>query len=217
MSYTVTALKVQKRNKQRVNVFLDGEFAFGLSRIVVAWLRVGQELTEEEIAALKAKENYEAAFQQALKFLNYRQRSEAEVRRNLEEHQFIEEVILETIERLRRSGLLDDKRFAQNWVENRSEFRPRSRRALLFELRQRGLTEESIDEALEAIDDDELAYQAALKQARKLREADWPVFRNKIANFLVRRGFNYQSISNAVKRVWEERTAENDAPDFKEI
>jgi regulatory protein len=213
MSFKITALKVQKRNTQRVNVFLDGEFAFGLSRIVAAWLQVGQQISEEEIAVLKAKETYEAAFQQTLVFLNYRPRSEAEVRRNLAEHQFLEVVISETIERLRRSELLDDQRFAQAWVENRSEFRPRSRRALQMELRQRGLAEQAIEEALEAIDDDELAYQAACKQARKYKEAEWPVFRTKMTNFLARRGFHYGAIANAVKRVWEEKTEENDAAD----
>jgi regulatory protein len=216
MTFKITALKVQKRNTQRVNVFLDGEFAFGLSRIVAAWLQIGQELSEEEIALLKSKENYEAAFQQALKLLNYRQRSEAEVRKNLEEHQFLEVVIVETIERLRRSGLLNDQRFAQNWVENRSEFRPRSRRALQAELRQRGLAEEAIAEALEAVDDEELAYQAACKQARKYRESEWPDFRVKMTNFLARRGFRYDSISNAVKRVWEEQYDETYAPDIEE-
>jgi regulatory protein len=214
MTYKITALKVQKRNPQRVNVFLDEEFAFGLSRIVAAWLTLGQELTDEEIAALKAKETYEVAFQQALKLLSYRQRSTSEVRRNLEEHGFGEGVILETLERLQRSGLIDDGRFAQNWVDNRNEFRPRSRRALYVELRQRGLDDADIEQALEDIDDDELAYQAASRRASRWAGSEWPEFQQKMTAFLARRGFHYGAISTAVRRVWNEHQDDSSAGGF---
>jgi regulatory protein len=200
----ITALQVQKRNRERVNVFLDGEFAFGLSRIVAAWLEVGQELSEEKIARLQGEDTREVAYQQALNFLNYRPRSEAEVRRNLEEHEFSEEIIAEVLERLRQARLLDDTRFARAWVENRSEFRPRSRRALALEMRRRGLDDPAITEALEQVDDDAMAYQAAIKQSRKIKSADWLDFRQKLSSFLARRGFPYDVILPTVKRVWSE-------------
>ena len=76
----ITAIVVQKRSPNRVNIYLDGEFAFGLARIVAAWLRTGQELSEEKIEQLQAEESRERAFQQALLFLSYRSRSEAEIR-----------------------------------------------------------------------------------------------------------------------------------------
>ncbi len=119
----ITALKVQKRNPQRVNIYLDGQFALGLARITAAWLRVGQHLSDEKIAQLQAEDGQEVAFQKALRFLEHRPRSESEIRRRLQEHQVGEEVISQTVERLRSNGLVDDDRFAQQWVENRSEFR----------------------------------------------------------------------------------------------
>src|SRR5210317_1123984 len=68
----ITALTIQKRNPNRVNVHLDGEFAFGLARITAAWLRVGQELTPEKIALLKEEDAAEVALQRAFRFLSYR-------------------------------------------------------------------------------------------------------------------------------------------------
>jgi regulatory protein len=204
MSGRISALKVQKRDRQRVNVYLDGEFAFGLSRITAAWLHIGQELSDEKINELQAQDASEAAYQRALKFLNYRARSSREVRRNLESHAVPEEVIEGVLERLQGSGLIDDTRFAQDWIENRSEFRPRSRRMLAYELRQRGLPTDQIDQALNELDDESLAYQAALKQARKLRELEWLEFRQKLSGFLARRGFAYQEVQSAVRRVWDE-------------
>jgi regulatory protein len=201
----VTSIKVQKKNPNRVNIYLDEEFAFGLPRIVAAWLHIGQELSEEKIASLRAEDTRERAFQQALKFLNFRQRSQVEVERNLKDHQYPEEVVAEVVDRLRENGLLDDSRFAQTWVENRSEFRPRGKSLLRMELRQRGLQDEAIEAAIQSIDEGELAYQAGLKQARKLADLDWIQFRQKMYGFLARRGFDYEYISTVVERIWQEK------------
>ena len=206
MGRTITALKAQKRNRRRVNVYLDGEFAFGVERIVAAWLQVGQELSEEKIEALQAEDRREAAYQKALNFIQYRERSEAEIQQHLKEQDLPEEIASEVIERLRRSGLVNDHRFAQTWIENRSEFHPRSRRALAYELRQKGIDPDAIQEALQDVDEEELAYQAAIKQSRKYQTLEWPDFRLKMLGFLARRGFNYETASPAVSRVWAEQS-----------
>ena len=199
---TVTALKVQKRNPQRVNVYLDGEFAFGLARITAAWLHIGQELSAEKIAQLQSEDAREVGYQQALRLLSYRPRASAEVRRNLEKHAMPAEVIEDVLARLQRAGLLDDSRFAQAWVENRSEFRPRGRRALTAEMRQRGLDDESIQQALAEVDEEALADQAASKQSRKLAGLDETAFKHKLSGFLARRGFGYAVIRDTVDRHW---------------
>jgi regulatory protein len=199
-----------------VNVYLDGEFAFGLARIVAAWLEVGQEISDEKIAELQSEDSHEVAYQQALKLLNYRARTEAEIRQNLQKHEFSEEHIAQALERLRQNGLLNDERFAQGWVENRSEMRPRSRRALSQELRQRGIDDETIRETLDQIDDEALAYQAALKQARKLNGLEWQDFRQKMYGFLARRGFNYEVSAPVTAQVWAE-LHDPDQPPSEEV
>ena len=204
MSGRVTAMKVQKRNPQRVNVYLDGEYAFGLARITAAWLQIGQELDDEKIAQLRSQDSHEAAYQKALHFLDFRPRSCAEVQKNLEKKGYEAEVIEAVLERLERSGLINDGQFAQAWVDNRSEFRPRGRRALSMELRQKGLDDEAIESALSELDEDSLAIQAARKQARKLHGLPKPDFRRKLAGFLARRGFGYGVIEPVLERVWQE-------------
>jgi regulatory protein len=206
MAKKITSLKVQKRNKQRVNVYLDGEFAFGLTRFVASWLQVGQELTEQKIADLQHKNEIEVGLQKALRFLSYRPRSEKEVRLNLKKHQ-IDEVNIETIiDRLQQTRLLDDAEFARSWVENRSEFRPRGRRALQMELRQKGLPEDEIEGALSDLDEESLAYRAAQKQAHKYKDLDWKEFRTKMSAFLARRGFDYAIISSVIPIIWKDHT-----------
>jgi regulatory protein len=200
----ITGIEVQKRSPNRVNIYLDGEFAFGLARIVAAWLRVGQELSEEKIEQLQASEAHERAFQQALLFLSYRPRSESEIRTNLRKHEFPEPVIEQTIERLRQDGVANDNQFAQAWVENRTTFRPRSRRMMAMELRQKGLDDETVQSAIESVNDDASAYEAARKRAPRLKALEWNDFRKKLSEFLARRGYSYSVIAPVVTRIWNE-------------
>jgi regulatory protein len=201
----ITAIEAQKNNPKRVNIYLDGEFAFGLDRLVAAWLTVGQSLEDEKIVRLQTEDSQEKAYQQAMLFLSYRARSEAEVRKNLEKHEIPPAVIDQLIERLREEHLLNDEQFAQDWVANRSEFRPRSRRALTVELRRKGLTEADIRSATEAVNEESLAYAAAQKRVRRLEGLEWIEFRKKLSEFLARRGFGYEVIAPTVKRLWAER------------
>ena len=204
----ITAIVIQKKNPNRVNIHLDGEFAFGLARITAAWLRTGQELDEKKIEQLQAEDAKERALQQALLFLSYRARSESEIRKNLQKHEIPEIVIEETLERLRKEGLVNDDQFAQDWVENRSTFRPRSRRMLAMELRQKGLNDESVQSALENVDDETLAYEAAQKRVARFEGLEWIDFRKKLTGFLARRGFPYSVITPVVSRIWKESRAE---------
>lgn len=187
-----------------MNIHLDGEFAFGLARIVAAWLRVGQELSEEKIEQLQAEEARERALQQAMLFLSYRARSESEIRQNLRKHEFAEPVIEQTVERLRQNGFANDTQFARVWVENRSAFRPRSRRMMAMELRQKGLDAEAVSSAIESVDDEALAYEAAQKRALRMKSLEWNEFRKKLSEFLARRGFSYSVIAPVVIRIWNE-------------
>lgn len=205
MNYKITALKQQRRNPNRVNIFLDGEFAFGLSRIVAGWLEVGQELDDEKIKTLKAEDERELAYQRAVKLISHRMRTENEIRRNLDKHQVSPEVIDGVIRRLRRSGLIDEKYFSESWVENRNEFRPRSHRMLTYELRQKGIADEIIVEILDStLPDEALALKAAQKNAHKYNGLEWNDFRKKLSGFLARRGFSYNIISPIVDQVWNE-------------
>ena len=206
----ITAIEPQQKNPQRVNVYLDGEFAFGLACITAGWLKVGLELSEEKITALQAEDANEMAYQKALHFLSYRPRSSAEVRQNLTKRGIPEVLVNETVNRLQRAGLVNDQEFARAWVENRNTFQPRSKTALRMELRRKGLSDEVLQPVLdEQVDEEALAFEAARKYARRLAGLEWLEFRQKLSGFLARRGFSYTTLSPVVSEVWKEtRTAD---------
>jgi len=204
----ISAIEVQKNNPNRVNIYLDGEFAFGLALITAAWLKTGDIVSDEKIAQLQADDARERAYQQALLFLSYRIRSEKEIRQNLRKHEFPEEVIDLTIEKLRESGLANDNKFARAWVENRNTFRPRSRRVLTMELRQKGLDDETVQSAVADVNEDALAYESARKRASRFKGLEWGEFRKKLSEYLARRGFPYSVIAPVVTKVWSEINGE---------
>jgi regulatory protein len=123
----ITALKIQARNKSRVNVYVDGKYGFAVAKIVAARLKVGQELDENAIAGLRDVDDVEKAYERALKFLAPRPRSVVEVRRRLETAKVTAPTIEEVLQRLQRAGLLDDQAFANFWVENRGAGRAAGR------------------------------------------------------------------------------------------
>ena len=206
MAGTITALTVQKKNRDRVNVYLDGRFAFGLAAIEAARLRRGQTLSDDEIAALQNRDEVQKAHESALRYLDYRPRSTDEIRRHLMKSKDVApEVMDEVVERLTSVGLLDDRAFVRYWLENRSDFSPRGERALRLELRQKGVPGDIIAEVLsEGHDEDQAAYRAAMAQARKVRTTDPVEFRRKMEAHLARRGFSYDTAREAVARAWSE-------------
>lgn len=206
MEREITAIKAQKRNRQRVNIYLDGEFAFGLSRFVAAWLEPGRKLTEAEIAKLQEDDTHDIAFQKALQFINYRPRSVEETRGRLLKKGFSDEVVETTLKKLLDKNWLDDLDFARQWIENRNTFRPRSDRLLAYELRLKGVADDKITQALETFggDENELAYQAGIKKAKKCRDETKLDFLKKVGGYLGRRGFNYGIVRPTVERLWEE-------------
>ena len=210
----ITAISVQKKTPNRVNIYLDGEFAFGVARITAAWLKTGDELSDERIAKLLADDARERAYQQAMLFLSYRARSEKEIRQNLNKHEFPEDAIEITIERLRDARLVNDNEFAQVWVENRSTYRPLSRRALAMELRQKGLDDETVRSAVSGVNEEILAYEAAQKRLGRLKGLEWNDFRKKLSEFLARRGFPYSVIAPIVTRAWSETRPDGEQKNF---
>jgi regulatory protein len=206
MEREITAIKAQKHNQQRVNIYLDGEFAFGLSRFVAGWLEPGRKLSDAEIKKLQEEDTYEVAFQKALQFIAHRPRSVEETRRRLSKKGFSDEVIDVTIEKLLEKKWLDDLDFARQWIENRNTFRPRSERLLQYELRLKGVADDDITQALEKFggDENELAYQAGIKKAKKCRNESKFDFLKKVGGYLGRRGFHYGIVKPTVERLWKE-------------
>jgi regulatory protein len=211
MEKKITALETQKRNPDRLNVFLNDEFAFGISKFVGAWLCVGQSISQEKITELTRQGEREQAFQQALHFIGYKSRTIHEVKKKLDTAGFSPEIIEDVIFELKEKSYLDDQDFARQWAEIRSASKPRSRFLLALELKKKGVSEDVIHAALSSIPEDEaLAFEFGKRYLRRLMNADQADFIKKMTSALQRKGFSYQIAANVAGNLEKQRLLQNE-------
>lgn len=205
----ITALRVGRGRGKRVNIFLDGKFAFSLEAEVTVkkGLQVEQELSADQIEALTRSDHSQRCLNAAVLYLSYRPRSESELRERLHQRGFDGDTQEAVITRLREQKLVDDMAFAQFWKDNRESFSPRSQWLTKLELRRKGVANDIIDQVVGAIDDDDSAYRSALRKARSLPQSDYQSFRRRLGEYLKRRGFSYGVINHTVERLWQDQVS----------
>ena len=195
------------RQKKRASIYIDHSFSFSLDREIAVWahLHIGDELFPDKIEELKHSDCVQGCLNAALRFLEYRPRSEAEVRQRLRGRSFDEETVNEVIARLKRQSLIDDRAFANYWKENRLSFRPKSKQLIKLELLQKGVSQEIATDVIDDVNDEENACKIAQKKARIFAGSDYDEFRNYMSNFLRRKGYGYDIINYVVARIWQEQ------------
>ena len=202
----ITKLRTGRSREKRVNVFLDGKFAFSLLTevAVTEGLQVGQELTVNQVETLTGADQRQRCLNATARYLSYRPRSESEIRQRLRQRGFDGDSIEAAIARLKEQGLVDDVAFARFWKDDRDSFSPRSQWLTRLELRRKGVADDVIDQVASTVDDGDSAYRAAVSKSRRWPVTDYPDFRRRLGGYLRRRGFSYEVINHTVERVWQE-------------
>jgi regulatory protein len=201
---TVTSVTPVPRKPGQYTIAIDGRAAFTITEeaFVRFDIQIGDQLSAERAAEIIAADETARAIQAALVFLAHRPRSEREVRDRLRRGGYSSESIDAAIARLHDWRYLDDADFARRWVENRAMHRPRGRRLLQQELRQKGVDQETVREVIADADLDELA--AAEKVARHRLAAtsgeDPAAVRRRVSAYLARRGYSYDVVRSALER-----------------
>lgn len=211
---TVTEMKSQVRDPERVSIFINGQFAFGIGveQAVSAGVRIGVALTTERVQELVALDEMEKATSAALDLLARRPRSTREIRDRLAQRGFAEPAVDAAMERLEGWNYVDDADFARYWVENREANRPRGKRMLEQELRLKGVDRETSRAAIEAAEPDEFAAALTLAQSKLRTYAglDDAVAKRRLAGFLGRRGYGYDVIGPVTRRLFDGDDGDDD-------
>lgn len=138
-------------------------------------------------------------------YLSYRPRSEGEIRQWLHKRGFSNEVAEKTIARLREQNLSDDLAFAQFWKDNRLSFRPKSKRLIKKELRDKKVDAEIVAQVTQDIDDEETAHKLGSSRLPSLAHLDYPAFYRRLSSYLAYRGFSYEVIKRTASLLWQEK------------
>lgn len=202
----VTRIQTQSRSPDRVSVFLDERFAFGMHRDLLLEFDVsrGVELSVDVQRAILRRDAFFRARAVACRFLSYRDRSALEIRRRLERDDYPSEVIEEVVEHLQDEALLDDRRFALAYAEICFRSRGYGPVRVRAELRSKGIAPAAVEAVLaeEFADRDELldrAREAAAKRWQRLaRTSNVQKRKKKVYDHLARRGFRFDMIRRVV-------------------
>lgn len=204
---TITSIKPQK-NKKRVNIYLDDRFGFGLDleTFVKSGLKIRQELSEGDIEKIVKEGEFQITYDKILRFATLRPRSEKEFEIWLIKHKVHQSIHKELFNRLKRLELLDDKKFATWWTEQRKMFRPKSKRGMNYELRMKGISQEIITEVLSELQLDE---KAIIRNLLSKNDKKWKGLvgfekRKKIFNYLAGKGFGYEVIKEVVEELLDD-------------
>lgn len=215
----ITSVEPQKKNPNRFNVFLDGQFAFGADEDLVVDRRLitGKEIPEGNLQILLEEAEIGKLMERMYGLFGRRQRSEKEVRDYLKQLSFkrklkgdgevTEEITLALIGKLIRKGLINDLEFAKSWVESRSK--KKGVNALKSELFSKGISREIIEEVLssqnQALREPAVAREILEKRLARWKNLSKPEFKQKALQFLMSRGFEYdlskEVVENALKEV----------------
>jgi regulatory protein len=208
----ITALTAQQKDKNRINVIVDGSYRFSLSIFQVGELgiRIGKEYTENELTALETESTFGKLYGRALEYTMLRPHSAKEIRDYLwrktratrsksgEVRKGVSPQIAERVfERLSEKGYIDNEKFTRYWVENRNSIKGISQRKLVAELRAKGIDQETISRVLvesSRSEDDELRKIIAKKRSRYTDE-------QKFMQYLARQGFGYDDIKRALVEI----------------
>jgi regulatory protein len=198
----ITGIKQQK-NKNRVNVYLDDEFGFGidLDNFVLLHLKVDQELTDAEVEEIVKKAEFQKTWDKLLRFAMVRPRSEKEIRDYFRRKKVHESMHDGLFEKLRHFELIDDEKFAKWWIDQRANFKPKPKRILIQELRIKGIGKEIIDEVLgeEVVDEEKMARELIEKKAYKWKGLEPRLARQKMSQYLAGKGFGWDVIEKVVR------------------
>lgn len=205
----ITALKIQVRDKDRVNVFVDGKYRFSLDITQVAELGIknGAEYSEDELAELENESQFGKLYTRSLEYALIRPRSQREMRDYLYRKTrdtrtktgsikkgVSVELTERVFDRLAGKGYIDDEKFARFWVENRNLRKGSSKRKLQAELIAKGVDRQVIEQTLgesERSDAEEIQKIIA-KKASKYDDSQ------KLIAYLARQGFRYDDIQDAL-------------------
>jgi regulatory protein len=203
----ITKISEQKRRPNRRNIHLDGRFAFGCNLNVVAKFKLseGMTLAEQQVLDIQQGAVKQEATDYALKLLERRLHSAAELAKKLAAREYGPTLIEEVIRDLTRLGYVDDARFAKTKARSAAEHKQHGKRRALVELIKSGVKGEVARKALDDVYDSRdtlaVARKLAEKQAPRLKRLDPQVARRRLVGMLQRRGFDYDDIRGVIESV----------------
>ena len=206
MSSIITKIEVQKSNKDRVNIYMDDEFAFACDAqlIYIHNITKGKSLDKEHLENIINEDNYIKGKSLALHFLERSFKSAKQVIDKLSEKEFDVRTIDRVMEFLKQYGFVDDGRFVELYIKEKVKSLGKNK--IKFTLLKKGLPEELVKDEINKITSEEqfeIALQLGEKKLRILSksESDTKKLYKKTADYLFRNGYDFEIINEVLEKI----------------
>lgn len=201
---TITSIQEQKRNKERYNLYLDGEFAFSCQKEIVKKLKLkeGVSLEEEKLAEIIHENDLKEAFHQALDHLSYRQRTRQEMIIHLEKKGYGEDIVQEALAKLDHYQFIDDEKYAQDYIDYKGKSQLKGSNRIRQELTLKGVEKEIIEDGLKNYHHEEELENCCLiaKQFFMSKKSlPYNQIKGKLTTKLAGKGYSFDLIHEAIK------------------
>lgn len=199
----ITSIEPQKKHKDRVNIYLDGEYfcAMSLFASMKYGIKEGREIDEEKMSYIRSRGDVEVAIDKAMKHLSKSQKTEKEMTDFLLTKGFEQDTIDEVLSKLKEYSYIDDVKFATDYV--RSYATREGEKKIYFSLRQKGIDEDIINDVLTNYEFDSSVPVGLLSKYMQGKPRD---IKNKqrAYRFLLSRGFDSDLVRSTIDQVFEE-------------
>lgn len=203
---TITEISVQKKNKNRCNIYIDNVFAFGVSNELIYKenLKVGMIVDEEKLKKIAYEENLINCKETSLKIIERSYKTKKEMTKKLLEKGYSLKEINETLKFLEEYNFINDESYTKAFINDRTK--TQGKQKIKYALKNKGISDEIIEEELSKLDmekEKENANILALKKYNILikRESDKYKLKEKIIRFLISRGYDYEVAKDAVNEM----------------
>ena len=209
----ITDIQPQKRNKSRVNVYVDGEYVLALELLTVMklGLKIGTEVTETQLAEAALDTEQSVALERAMNYIARGRKTSFQLRKYLTDKEYAPAVVNYVMDKMKYYGYVDDKAYAQAYVEQNSQ--SKGARRVKQELIQRGIKLSEAEEVSEQERDFSLDNATRLAE-RYMRGKDCDIKTIvKLQRYLVSRGYDFD-IVNSVVRAYKDKLAVDEQDDY---
>lgn len=195
----------QQKNKKRYNLFVNNEFLIGIDEEILYKfdLKKGKEVNPSILNKIIIEERKKEVMDTCLNYLSYRDRTINEVKRFLERKEFEEVLIEYAINKCLEYGYLNDKKFAQTYMKDRINLKKHGTWRIKEDLRNKGISQDIIDEVVDIPEDKEykMALNLAEKRVKSYKKDDYRSKYRKLSGYLQRRGYSFNTINKVLNEV----------------
>lgn len=210
----ITKIEYQKKNKNRVNIYLDDSFAFGIDlNIMIKYsLSKNMELSETFIDEILKSEEEINVYNYALSVLFRASKSEKQLRAKLHEKGYDEQFIDSAIIKLKQKKYIDDENYSEILINNKINVSKYGKRRIRDTLYQKGISSEIINEKLSFITEEDELERALSLGSKKLKTIKDDDKRKiiKLSNHLVNKGFEFSTVKKAVAALLKQESNDFD-------